>query len=173
MGEADGEGVGLVGRGVVAKAEKGAGHEGDLLLAGSAFAGGGFFDELRRVFVDGEAGAGGGEEGGSAGGAEDYGSAGVLDVDDQLDGEGGGGVVANEGLDLVVDFDEAGVGMAGGGVFDRTGGEHDRFFGRALQDGKAGGPEGGVEREDPHGGDRAKRGKEVEGGPVDPEKTRG
>ena len=82
-------------------------------------------------------------------------------------------MVADEGLKFVVNLHEAGVGVAGSRIFDGAGSQDDRFFGGSLQNGKAGGPEGGVEREDPHGGDRAKRGKEVEGGPVDPEKTRG
>ena len=152
MGEADGEGIGLVGRGVVAEAEHGPGHEGDLLLAGGAFSGGGFFDELGRVFVNGEAGPGGGEEGSPAGSPQDDSRAGVLDVDDQLDGKGRGGVVANQTLDFVVNFDQAGVGVAGGGVFDGSGGQDDRFLGGPLQHGETGGPERGVDGQDPHGG---------------------
>ena len=39
MGKPDDEGVGLVGRGVVAEAEESPGHERNLLLAGGAFSG--------------------------------------------------------------------------------------------------------------------------------------
>ena len=88
VGEADGEGVGLVRSRVVAQTEKGTGHESDLIFFGGALAGGGFFDQLWRIFVDGETPAGGGEEGRSPGGSEDDGGPGVLDVDDEFDGEG-------------------------------------------------------------------------------------
>ena len=171
MGETNGEGVRLVGCGIVAETEEGAGHKGDLLFFGGAFARGRFFDQLRRVFMDGEATPGGGEEGGSSGGPEDDGGAGVLDVDDQFDGEGLGGVLEDKIVQAVVNLNQAFVGGAGSRVFDGTGGQDDRFFGGALKDGVAGGTEGGVESEDPHrgivpsGGDLSREGR------FDPEKT--
>ena len=151
MGQSDGEGVGLVGTGVVAEPEERPGHEGHLFLFGGPSPGGGFFDQLGWVFVDGESPAGGGEEGRSPGGPEDDGGAGILDIDDQFDGKGPGGMLPDELLQTVVNLDETFMGGAGGGVFDRAGGQNDGFFGRSLQHGITGGPEGGVEGEDSHG----------------------
>ena len=152
MGETDGEGIGLVRGGIMAEAEKCAGHEGDLLLPSTTFAGGGFFDEFGRIFVDREAGAGGGEEGGPPGGTEGDGGAGVLDVNDQLDGEGFGGVGLDQLRQAVVNLHQTGGGWAGGGDLDGAGGQDHRFFGRALQDGEAGAPKGGVDGQNSHGG---------------------
>jgi hypothetical protein len=87
VGEADGEGIGFIGGGVVAKTEQGTRHEGDLLFFCSAFSGGGFLNEFRRIFVDGESASGGGEEGDTPSGAEDDGGAGVLNIDDEFNGE--------------------------------------------------------------------------------------
>ena len=171
MGEADGEGVRLVGCGIVAETKEGAGHEGDLLFFGGAFAGGGFFDQLRRIFVDGEAPAGGGEEGGSPSGSEDDGGAGVLDVDDEFDGESFGGMLLDQVVEAVVDFDQTFIGSSGGGVFDGAGGQNHGFFGGPFEDGVPGGTERGVESKDPHGGIVPCGGDLSREGRFDPEKT--
>ena len=72
--------------------------------------------------MDGEAPAGGGEEGGSPGGAKDDSGAGVLDVDDEFDGESLGRMLLDEVVQAVVNLDQALVGGAGGGIFDGAGG---------------------------------------------------
>ncbi len=159
MGEANGEGIGLIGAWVVAEAEEGTGHKGDLFFAGGASTGGGFFNQLGRIFVDGEAPACGGEKGNAPGGSEDDGGAGVLDVDDQLDGEFLRGVACDEFLQAVMDFEEAGWGGAGGGVSNGTGVHDNGFFCGAFENGVAGGSEGGVEGEDAHAASVPSRGK--------------
>ncbi len=151
MGQAHGEGVGLIGKGVVAQAKEGAGHEGDLLFFGSSFSGGGFFNKFGWVFVNGEAAPSSGEESGTPGGAEDDGGAGVLDIDDQFDGQGGGRVLGDDFGEAVVNFEQAILGGARGGIFNRAGGKDSGFFGRALENGVPGGTKGGVESENAHG----------------------
>ena len=150
MSKANRQSVGLIGGGVMAQAKEGAGHKGDLLFFGGPFAGGGFFDQLGGVLVDGETASGGGEEGGTPGGPEDDSGAGVLDIDDQFDGEGGRAVLRDEFGQAVVDFDQAILRGAGSGIFNRARSKNGRFFGRALEDGVPGGAEGGVESEDRH-----------------------
>ena len=87
VGKANSKSVGLIGKGVVAQAKEGAGHEGDLLFFCSSFSCGGFFNKFGWVFMDGEAASGGGEEGDTPSGAEDDGGAGVLNIDDEFNGE--------------------------------------------------------------------------------------
>ena len=151
MGEAHGEGVGLIRGGVVAQTKEGTGHKSDLLFFGGPFAGGGFFDELGRIFVNGEAASSSGEKGGTAGGPKDDGGAGVLDIDDQFDGQGGGRVLGDDFGEAVVNFEQAILGWARGGIFNRAGGKDSGFFGRALENGVTSGTKGGVESENAHG----------------------
>jgi len=82
VGETDGEGIGFIGFWIMEKAEKGAGHKGDLFFAGGSFSGGCFFNEFGWVLVDGEACSGGNEKGNAAGASEHDGGAGILHIDD-------------------------------------------------------------------------------------------
>jgi hypothetical protein len=145
VGEADGEGIRLVRGGVVTKPEEGTGHEGDLLFFCGAFSGGGFFHEFWGIFVDGEATSGGCEKGDSTSGSENDGGSGVLDVDDEFDGEGFGRVFGDKIGETVVNFDQTFLGWTGGWIFDGARGENERLFGRAFKDGVTGSPKGGVE----------------------------
>jgi len=151
VSEANGKGIGFIGCGVMTKSEERPGHEGNLLLFCSAFPCGGFFDQFWRIFVDGKSRPGGSEQGDSPGSSEDDGGSGVLDVDDEFDGEGFGGVPRNQFREVIVNFDQAVLRGTGSRIFDRAGFENNRFFCSPLKDGVAGGPEGGVESEDPHG----------------------
>jgi hypothetical protein len=171
VGEADGEGVRLVRCGIVPETEEGSGHKSDLFFFGGTFAGGGFFDQLRRIFVDGKATPGSSEEGGSTGGSQDDGGAGVLDVDDEFDGEDFGRVLSDEVVQAVVDFDQAFMRRAGGGVFDRARGQDDGFFGGSFEDGVTGGTERRVESKDPHSGIVPTGADLSREGRFDPEKT--
>ena len=56
--------------------------------------------------MDGEAASGGCEKGDSTGRSEDDGGSGVLDVDDEFDGEGFGRVFRDEVGETVVNFDQ-------------------------------------------------------------------
>ena len=151
MSETNGKGVGLIGCGIMTKSEKGPGHEGHLLFFCSPFPRCGFFDQFRRIFVNGKTRPGGSEEGDSPSGSEDDGGSSVLDVDDEFDGERFGGVPGNQFGEVVVNFDQAVLRGAGSRIFDRAGRENNRFFCSSFKDGIAGGPEGGVESKDPHG----------------------
>lgn len=150
MGEADGEGIGFIGQGVVAQTKESTGHKGDLFFSGGAFAGGRFFYKFGGIFMNGEPASGGGEEGDPAGGTQDHGGAGVLDVDNEFDGKGGRSVLGDEFGEAIVDFDEAIVGGAGGGIFNCAGDEDRGFFSRAFENGVTGGPKGGVKGENTH-----------------------
>jgi hypothetical protein len=151
VSEANGKGIGLIGCGVMTKSKERPGHEGNLFLFCGAFSRGGFFDEFGRIFMDGEPRPSGSEEGGSASGSEDDGGSGVLDVDDEFDGEGFGGVLGNQFGEVIVNFDQAVLRGTGSRVFDCAGGQNNGFFCSPFKDGVAGSPEGGVESEDPHG----------------------
>ena len=96
-------------------------------------------------------------------GSENDGGSGVLDVDDEFDGEGFGRVFGDKVGETVVNLDQTLLGWTGGWIFDGTRGENERLFGRAFKDGVTGSPKGGVESQDSHGKKRAKRGSIVEG----------
>ena len=113
--------------------------------------------------MDGEATSGSCEKGDSTSGSENDGGSGVLDVDDEFDGEGFGRVFGDEVGETVVNFDQTLLRWAGGWIFDGAGGENERLFGGAFKDGVTGSPKGGVESQDSHGKKRAKRGSIVEG----------
>ena len=122
VGKANSESVGLIGKGVVAQAEEGAGHEGDLLFFCSAFSCGGFFNKFGWVFVNGEASSGGGEQGCAPGGPEDDSGPSVLDIDDEFNGERSWGVLRNKFGETVVNFDQAILRGSGSRIFNGAGG---------------------------------------------------
>jgi hypothetical protein len=132
VGKANSESIGFIGKGVVAQAEEGAGHKGDLLFFCSAFSCGGFLNEFRWIFVDGEPTPGSGEQSRTPGCAEYDSGSGVLDVDDKFNGESSWGVLRDKFGETVVNFDQAILGGARSGIFNRAGSEDSGFFGRAL-----------------------------------------
>lgn len=107
VGEANGEGVGGVGIGGFAEAEKGAHHEDDLRFVGGPFADDGLFDAAWRVFADFETGLGGGDECGTARGTHGDGGFVGLDVDDAFHRAFRGGVGFDDGSQLFGDGEEA------------------------------------------------------------------
>ena len=151
VGKANSESVGLIGKGVVAQAKEGAGHEGDLLFFCGAFSCGGFFNKFGWVFVDGEAAPGSGEQSRTPGGTEDDSGARVLDIDDEFNGESSWGVLRDKFGETVVNFDQAILRGAGSGIFNGAGSEDSGFFGRAIENGVTGATEGGVDSQDAHG----------------------
>ena len=82
--------------------------------------------------MDGQTASGSGKQSHTPGGTQDDSGARVLDIDDEFNGESSWGVLRDKFGEAVVNFDQAILGGAGSGIFNRAGSENSGFFGRAF-----------------------------------------
>lgn len=152
--EADGEGIGGVRSGGFLQMQEGTHHEGNLLLQRAASPHGGEFHAGRGVLGDGQAVLGGGKNRRRAGGAHGDGRLVGLNVDDSLDGEGVGLPTLDEGVDVLVDGEQAGALAAVLRQVERAVLQRPRLAIVPLQHGIARVADSRVNSDDAHGGEQ-------------------